>query len=372
MPRPFYARTVLGGLALALLASAAPAEAQTVRTYYLAADTVRWNYAPGELNRMTGEPFDPMARIWVENGPDRIGKIYKKAIFRAYTDSTFTRRQNRSSEWQHLGFLGPLMRAEVGDTLRVVLRNQADIPVSLHPHGVFYTKAHEGVPYADGSGADARGDDAVAPGETYTYVWPVPERAGPAEDDPSSIVWTYHSHVDEPRDVNAGLMGPIVVTTRGLARPDGSPTDVDREFVVSFHEIDENLSHYLEENIQAYTGDPESVDRSHIFFWQPFGGSNFMETVNGFTFGYLPGLEMDVGERVRWYVLSSTNFEIHTPHWHGNTGVRDGKRTDVFGIGAMDRAVMDMVPDSPGTWMLHCHIKEHNFAGMQALYTVRP
>lgn len=31
-----------------------------------------------------------------------------------------------------------------------------------------------------------------------------------------------------------------------------------------------------------------------------------------------------------------------------------------------------MVPDSPGTCMLYCHIKEHNFAGMQALYTVRP
>lgn len=372
MNRPSRLSTVFGGLALAVLASTAPAEAQTTRIHYIAADTVRWDYAPGEMDRITGEPFDPIAKLFVASGPDRIGKVYKKAVFRAYTDSTFSERKARSSGWEHLGFLGPLLRAEVGDTIRVVLRNQTDIPVSLHPHGVFYTKAHEGVPYADGSPADVRGDDAVAPGGSYTYVWPVPERAGPADNDPSSIVWTYHSHVDEPRDVNAGLLGPIVVTARGQARPDGSPVDVDREFVVSFHEVDENMSHYLAENVDTYAGDPSSVDRSQIFFWQPFGGSNFMETINGFSYGYLPGLEMTVGERVRWYVLSSTNFEIHTPHWHGNTGVRDGKRTDVFSIGSMDRAVMDMVADSPGTWMLHCHIKEHNFAGMQALYTVRP
>ena len=30
------------------------------------------------------------------------------------------------------------------------------------------------------------------------------------------------------------LFGPIIVTAKGKAKPDGSPKDVDREFVASF------------------------------------------------------------------------------------------------------------------------------------------
>ncbi len=33
---------------------------------------------------------------------------------------------------------------------------------------------------------------------------------------------------------------------------------------------------------------------------------------------------------------------------------------------------MDMVPDSRGTWMLHCHMDDHMHAGMVTLYKVEP
>jgi hypothetical protein len=44
----------------------------------------------------------------------------------------------------------------------------------------------------------------------------------------------YHSHADEAADTYAGLMGAIVVSRRGASRPDGTPADVDREFVLFF------------------------------------------------------------------------------------------------------------------------------------------
>lgn len=44
----------------------------------------------------------------------------------------------------------------------------------------------------------------------------------------------YHSHADEAADTYAGLMGAIVVSRRGSSRPDGTPADVDREFVLFF------------------------------------------------------------------------------------------------------------------------------------------
>jgi FtsP/CotA-like multicopper oxidase with cupredoxin domain len=36
----------------------------------------------------------------------------------------------------------------------------------------------------------------------------------------------------------------------------------------------------------------------------------------------------------------------------------------------MGMAVADMVPDNPGTWLFHCHVLNHQMAGMQTRYTV--
>ncbi len=63
---------------------------------------------------------------------------------------------------------------------------------------------------------------------------------------PSSIVWLYHSHVNDQRDVDSGLVGAIVVMARGEANPDGTPKGVDREFVALFEMFDESQSWYLD------------------------------------------------------------------------------------------------------------------------------
>src|SRR5262249_48975897 len=143
---------------------------------------------------------------------------------------------------------------------KVVFKNNASRPYSMHPHGVFYKKDSEGASYRDETDSDSRSDDAVAPGVTYTYTWEVPERAGPAEGDGSTAFWVYHSHVDEGNDINSGLIGPIIITRRGMARADGSPKDVDREFVVQFGLYDEHLSWYWNENLKRLYGDPKNYD----------------------------------------------------------------------------------------------------------------
>ena len=372
-------RVLAAGSLLVLLAvvgawyaQSRPSTSPTTHTYYVAADDVVWDYAPTGSNVITDEAFGELEGTWVKSGPDRIGKVYKKAVFQEYTDVTFAELKARPSEWEHLGMLGPLLRAEVGDTIVVVFRNNTGFPASLHPHGVFYTKSSEGTPHADGTSGADKADDAVPPGGSYTYVWLVPERAGPAEGDPSSIMWMYHSHVDEPKDVNSGLMGAMIISRPGSTRPDGTPKDVDRELIVSFHEIDENLSHYLEENLRAYASEKKSVSPEELAFFHPFGRSNFMESLNGFLYGNLSGLTMREGERVRWYLMGNTNFEVHAAHWHGNTVVANHMRTDVTSLTTMEMVVADMVPDNPGTWLFHCHVVDHNMAGMQAHYTVLP
>jgi hephaestin len=207
----------------------------------------------------------------------------------------------------------------------------------------------------------------------------VPERAGPGPMDPSSVMWMYHSHVDEVADTYAGLMGPIVVTRRGMARPDGSPRDVDRELVAVFMVVDENKSPWLDENIATYatgllpgalkgTSGPSSVNKEDPDFQE----ANLKHAINGEIFANLPGLDLIQGQRVRWYLMGmGTEVDLHTPHWHGNVVTANGMRTDVVSLMPATMVVADMRPDDPGTWLFHCHVSDHITAGMQSLYRVR-
>lgn len=353
--------------------------AGVTRTYFIAADKVEWDYAPSGTNVIAGRPFNEDEKAFMEPGPTVIGRRQKKAIYREYADESFKTLKPRTAEWEHLGYLGPLIRAEVGDSIRVVFRNNVEFPVSMHPHGVFYEKSSEGALYHDDTTGAAKADDGVPTGGTYTYVWTVPERAGPSDHDGSSTLWMYHSHVDEVRDVATGLIGPMIVTRRGMARADGSPTDVDREIVAGFMEIDENQSWYLEENIRTYATEPDKVQVTmgpfHLIWalTRPLSYDKyFRETINGFVYGHTPGLTMKEGQRVRWYLMSGTGFEMHSVHWHGNVPLSDHMRTDVVPVTTMGMVIADMVPDNPGKWLLHCHVGFHLKMGMEAYYVVEP
>ncbi|HMK32143.1 MAG TPA: multicopper oxidase domain-containing protein, partial [Nitrosopumilaceae archaeon] len=165
------------------------------RTFYIASDEVKWNYAPSQINLITGKPYDDDASLYVKNTKDHIGSVYLKCLYRGYTDDTFTTPEPQTEKWRHLGILGPVIHAEVGDTIKVVFKNNCRIPTSMHPHGLFYLKESEGAEYDDGILDKDKGGDIIHQGGNYTYTWQVPQRAGPGPGDPSSVVWMYHSHV---------------------------------------------------------------------------------------------------------------------------------------------------------------------------------
>jgi hephaestin len=180
-------------------------------------------------------------------------------------------------------------------------------------------------------------------------------------------MWMYMGHTDEVADQYAGLMGPIVVTRRGMARPDGTPLGVDRELVAAFMVVDENQSPYLGRNLRRIPGGtiPRDLDD------EGFAESNLMHAINGYVYGNGPGFDVTAGERVRWYLMGmGTEVDLHTPHWHGASATAMGMRTDVVSLlpGAM--ATADMTPDEPGLWLFHCHVNDHISAGMSALWRV--
>jgi FtsP/CotA-like multicopper oxidase with cupredoxin domain len=294
---------------------------------------------------------------------------FRKAIYREYSDATFTELKPRPPEWEHLGILGPLIRAEVGDTVKVVFKNNTKIICSMHPHGLAYTKQHEGAFYADGIPNEEKTGARVLPGKTFTYIWTVPERAGPAHGDASSVLWAYHSHFVETSEMNAGLLGPIIVTAKGMSKIDGSPKDIDREFIAGYAVFDEVSSPYFEANTVQTRPTTPSLAKEDPLFREPY----LMMTINGLLEGNLPMLTMKQGERVRWYLFSNGNEDdVHTPHWHGQTVTFMHMRMDMVNLLPMTMLTADMVPDNPGTWLFHCHVADHLEGGMVARFTVTP
>lgn len=392
MTRATLASAVLVCMALFAGAQARPmhsashsksASAGHVRTYYIAAEEVDWNYTPDKKDVMMDQPFDGYGKVFTEHRPDRIGSTYRKAVFHEYADESFTTPKPRPAGLEHMGLLGPVIRAEVGDTIKVVLFNRASFPFSLHPHGVAYERDSEGAMYADGM-EHPEANGLVPPGQKHTYTWEVRNEAGPGPGEGSSKVWLYHSHNFEPKDVNAGLIGPIVITRKGMARADGTPRDIDHEFFALFMIIDENQSHYIEQNMKANIENPDKFDRMKDFLpADPTGNpdlplgtgyaiSNLKSTINGYMFSNGPLMTMRKGQHVRWYIMTmGIGFNFHTPHWHGNVVKYRGEYMDVLpSIGPAQALTADMVPDRVGTWMFHCHVDDHMKAGMQTLYQV--
>jgi manganese oxidase len=303
--------------------------ASHIRHYYIAAEDVVWDFAPSGRDLMFNMPIPPTYAK----------TRYKKMRFIEYTDQTFTIRKTQL-EW--LGILGPIIRAEVGDTVIVHFRNRSSRPLSMHPHGLRYVKSNEGAPYI---GPDGRSVPPVLPGDEFTYTWIADESSGPRPGQPSSILWQYHSHVNEPMDVNDGLIGPIIVTAKGKARPDGSPRDVNEEFVALFM----------------------------VFDHQQGKEPGMMHAINGYIFGNLPGLVAESGDTVRWHVFSMGNErDVHTAHWHGQTVFTATERMDVVSMSPATSVNVDMHADNPGDWMFQCHVADHIEGGMMAFFSVLP
>jgi FtsP/CotA-like multicopper oxidase with cupredoxin domain len=305
-----------------------------IRTYYVRAEPVRWNYAPLGYDAVMGQR---LPSPWGDS------LVYPKLRYVGYTDSTFTVPTPQPT-W--LGILGPLLRGIEGDTIRVVFRNATDIALSIHPHGVRYSPEHEGAAYNPPRG----GGDSIAPGGQFTYAWLAGRESAPLPDEPSTKVWLYHSHVHPEREIALGLVGVIIVADPARANPEtATPSDVDREVVTFWMVFNENTS----------VTRPRDAE------------GNLKHAVNGLFFGNLQGLEMNRGDRVRWYLTDlGSEVDLHTPHWHGAKLQMGGSYVDVVELLPGSMKVADMVARNPGVWMLHCHVNDHMSAGMYATYTI--
>jgi len=104
-------------------------------------------------------------------------------------------------------FPGPTIRARKGDGVSIRLTNGLSDVTTVHWHGMVVPTSADGHPR-----------DAVAPGNSYTYEFPVVQRA--------CMNWYHpHPHMLTPEQVAYGLAGAFVVTDdveAALGLPSGS------------------------------------------------------------------------------------------------------------------------------------------------------
>jgi FtsP/CotA-like multicopper oxidase with cupredoxin domain len=94
---------------------------------------------------------------------------------------------------------GPIFRIPEGAEVTINLKNEGNIPTTLHSHGVRVENAFDGVPDVT--------QKEIAPGESFAYKLKF--------SDPG-VFW-YHPHVRTDYAVEAGLYGSFIVTPKDVA-----------------------------------------------------------------------------------------------------------------------------------------------------------
>jgi FtsP/CotA-like multicopper oxidase with cupredoxin domain len=230
----------------------------------------------------------------------------------------FTKGWNRRMDNRSAGLAGPLIRAEVGDTVKVHFRNlDLEDPHSMHFHGFRYRPSSDGSYVPGFSGKDAN----VQPGEDYTYtLHAIRGSAG---------VWPYHDHSKSMMEsIAGGMSGVVSIRRKGERLP-------DRENVVVLEAI-----------------------------------NGFM-TIDGRAFvGNAPTFRSRVGELVQWDVITMGE-DFHTFHVHGHRWLVDGVPRDTQTIGPAESFRIRWREEDPGTWLYHCHVESHMMTGMIGIYDVQ-
>uniref|UniRef100_A0A665XF66 Coagulation factor VIII, procoagulant component n=1 Tax=Echeneis naucrates TaxID=173247 RepID=A0A665XF66_ECHNA len=310
------------------------------QTYYIAAEEVTWDYG-------IRKPFQFIKPREMRRGMRKFLPSYKKVVFQGYRGEDFKRPINRGALQQHLGLLGPLIRAEANDLITVVFKNNASRPYSFHLHGVYDRSQGAGVP--------------VPPGESRTYNWRVSRKQGPTDTEFDCKTGAYYSTVDKERDLHSGLIGPLVI-----CRPGTLGNHETTEFALLFHTFDETKSWYMEENLRQHCAPPCQANTADPWYHI----SNKFAAINGYVAETLPGLLVAKYQQVRWHLLNVGNDgEYHAVHFHGlpftlHTGQEH--RMGVYNLFPGVFGTVEMTPPTDGTWLVECTIGDYQLAGMRA------
>ncbi|KAM6934597.1 coagulation factor V [Xenentodon cancila] len=324
--------------------------------YYIAAEEIVWDYSPNMQ-----EHIDKDFKLqYLTQSSTRIGRKYKKAVYTLYTNESFTEKSENKQRKNELGIIGPVIRAQIRDVIKIVFKNMASRPYSIYPHGLSIMKSEEGANYPEGGNQS----HAVQPGETHTYVWEVLEEDQPLDSDSRCLTRMYHSAVDTPRDIASGLIGPMLICKSQSLNVRNVQLRADKEQHAIFAVFDENKSWYLDDNTRQYC-DRSKVDKADMNFYK----SNVMHTINGYSYESGPLLGFCNGEVATWHVSSiGAQDYVQTTTFYGHPFELNERTEDFLSLFPMTGETITMNMDNIGVWLVASLNTHHTTKGMRVKF----
>lgn len=221
-------------------------------------------------------------------------------------------------------FPGPVVEANQGDRVRIVVRNELPEETTLHPHGMELPISMDGIPGVT--------QDLIPPGETFIYEFDLHQEGS----------YFFHPHVAMQEAI--GMVVPFIIHPKIAHDP-----VVDRDFVLVTQQF------FMRPN--ASIPDTISMD------W------NFL-TINGRSGPFTTPLVCKLGERVRLRFINFSTLHQHPMHLHGHTfwitGTEGGRIPESAWIpsnnvvvGVAQSRDVEFIANNPGDWVLHCHMFHH-------------
>jgi CopA family copper-resistance protein len=259
----------------------------------------------------------------------------------------------------------PLLRWREGDTVTLRVHNRLDEDTSIHWHGILLPFDMDGVPGISFPG--------IAPGETFTYRFPV-RQAG---------TYWYHSHSNLQEQL--GHYGPLIIDPRGA-----DPVGFDRDYVVVLSDWTFTDPHRLLAMLKKH---PESLNfqkrtvadfvrdarmggfksamadrrmwgvmRMHPTDIADVGGTTYTYLLNGHTGADNWTALFDPGERVRLRIINASAmsiFNVRVPGLPMSVVQADGLdvqpvETDEFQIGVAETYDVVVTPGDADAYTLMC------------------
>jgi FtsP/CotA-like multicopper oxidase with cupredoxin domain/plastocyanin len=216
--------------------------------------------------------------------------------------------------WTYNGVVpAPTIKVDVGDKVRVMLKNELPESTSLHFHGVRVPNSMDGVdPYTQ---------DPIKPGQSFTYEFTALEPA----------VGMYHSHHDAQIQVPNGMAGAFLIGDMPLP---ASLADAK-----------------VTQTVNMVLNDAGTIGLS----------------LNGKSFPATEPYKLKVGQSM---IVNYFNEGLlaHPMHLHQPKGyliAKDGvplaapEPGDTFVVAPGERLTVLYTATDPGVWAWHCHILNH-------------
>ncbi len=357
-----------------------------VREFWIQADSFEHNAVPNGTDALMGRQYTAAQTTFWAVG------------FRAYTpnwESPLEADSGPDGIGANSGIPGPVLRAEVGDVIRVHFRNNDEHyrwPHSVHPHGVVYDPDSDGGWLAEDA---QRPGTAVEFGESYTYTWLChPSSAG---------TWPYHDHsVPQIPGVGSGTPADAALRPGHDTRAAGQDRDRAADQDDGGHDADhgtggtgggggqDDTAHdTMVMEIGAELGlfgiiavtdqQTPSVDHEFVLFLHDLSkrsARSLGQPLNMFNGGAFvdntPTYTAKVGDRVRWRIAALGEelhvFHIHGHRWRSRQGYQGWVDSQI--VGPSTTLTVEYTEDNPGDWIYHCHVTHHMAGGMVGRYRV--